>query len=109
MIEFRAFFKWREATPQEAYDFCNSFMASIQTTHIREEKIKMVNKNHLRGITYEELEKEVKNMYTIDTKSDDKYFIVINPEGFKIKISKASNTLDQVKKLIGLINIKEII
>ena len=31
-------------------------------------------------------------MYTIDTKSDDKYFIVINPEGFKIRISKASNT-----------------
>lgn len=48
-------------------------------------------------------------MYTIDTKSDDKYFIVINPEGFKIRISKASNTLDQVKKLIGLINIKEVI
>ena len=48
-------------------------------------------------------------MYTIDTKSDDKYFIVINPEGFKIRISKASNTLDAVKKLIGLINIKEII
>lgn len=48
-------------------------------------------------------------MYTIDTKSDEKYFIVINPDGFKVKISKACNTLDQVKKLIGLINIKEII
>ena len=48
-------------------------------------------------------------MYTIDTKSDDKYFIVINPEGFKIRISKSCNTLDAVKKLIGLINIKEII
>lgn len=49
-------------------------------------------------------------MYTIDTKSDDKYFIVTNNDtGSKVKISKASNTLDAVKKLIGLINIKEII
>ena len=48
-------------------------------------------------------------MYTIDTKSDEKYFIVINPNGFKVKISKASNTLDAVIKLIGLVNIKEVI
>lgn len=61
MIEIKAFFKWREATPEEAYNFCISFMNdAIRTTHIREEKIAMVNKNHLRGITFEELEKEVK-------------------------------------------------
>ena len=52
---------------------------------------------------------EVKPEYVIDTKADNDYFIVINPQGFKIKISKRSNTLDAVKKLIGLINIKEII
>lgn len=60
MIQIRAFFKWREVTPKEAYDFCNSFMNSIQTTHIREEKIKIINKDHLKGITYEELMKQVK-------------------------------------------------
>ena len=60
MIEIRAFFKWHEATPEEAYNFCISFMNSIQTTHIRKEKIEIVNKDHLRGITFEELEKEVK-------------------------------------------------
>lgn len=59
MIEIRAFFKWSEATPEEAYNFCISFMNSIQTTHIKEERIKIINKDHLRGITYEELEKEV--------------------------------------------------
>lgn len=58
-IEIRAFFKWREATPEQAFEFCNSFMNSIQTTHIKEEKIKIINKNHLRGITFEELEKQV--------------------------------------------------
>lgn len=59
MIQIRAFFKWREATPEQAFEFCNSFMNSIQTTHIREEKIEIINKNHLRGITFEELEKQV--------------------------------------------------
>ena len=59
MIYIRAFFKWREATPEQAFEFCNSFMNSIQTTHIRTEKIEIINKNHLRGITFEELEKQV--------------------------------------------------
>lgn len=49
-------------------------------------------------------------MYTIDTKSNADYFLVINNEkGTSVKISKASNTLDAVKKLVGLVNIKEII
>ena len=60
MIQIRAFFKWQEATPEQAYNFCIEFMNSIQTTHIREEKIKIINKNHLKGITFEALEKEVK-------------------------------------------------
>lgn len=59
MIQIRAFFKWREVTPEQALEFCNSFMSSIQTTHIKEEKIKIINKNHLKGITYEELIKQV--------------------------------------------------
>ena len=49
-------------------------------------------------------------MYTIDTKSNDKYFIVINNEtGNEIKIAKSCNDLDAVKKLLGVVNIKEII
>lgn len=49
-------------------------------------------------------------MYTIDTKSNDKYFIVINNnDNTRIKVAKSCNTLDAVKKLVGLINIKEII
>lgn len=59
MIYIRAFFKWQEATPEQAFEFCNSFMNNILTTHIREEKIEIINKNHLRGITFEELEKQV--------------------------------------------------
>jgi len=48
-------------------------------------------------------------MYTIDSKSDDNYFIVTDPLGKSIKISKSCNDLEDVKKLVGLINIKEII
>jgi len=48
-------------------------------------------------------------MYTIDTKKDAKYFIVTDPLGKSIKIAKSCNTLEDVKKLIGTINIKEII
>ena len=49
-------------------------------------------------------------MYTIDTKSDEKYFIVLKEDGTEFcKVAKSCNTLDQVKKLIGLVNIKEVI
>lgn len=49
-------------------------------------------------------------MYTIDAKNDPKYFLVINNEtGKAIKIAKSCNDLEAVKKLVGLINIKEII
>lgn len=65
MIQIRAFFEWQEATPEQAFEFCNSFMNSIQTTHIRKERIAIINKNHLRGITFEELEKEMKKDDTL--------------------------------------------
>ena len=49
-------------------------------------------------------------MYTIDAKSDDNYFIVIRESDKKtFIIAKKGNDLEAVKKLIGLINIKEII
>ena len=48
-------------------------------------------------------------MYTIDTKSNDKYFIVTDPLGKSFKVAKDCNTLEDVKKLVGLIHIKQII
>lgn len=59
MIYIRAFFKWREVTPEQALNFCNSFMSQIMTASDREEKIGIINKDHLKGITYEDLLKEV--------------------------------------------------
>lgn len=58
-IYIKAFFEWRKVTPEKAYDFCKRFMDGIQTTAIREEKIAIINEGHLKGITFEELEKEV--------------------------------------------------
>lgn len=48
-------------------------------------------------------------MYTIDTKKDPKYYLIIDSKGFTTRVAKSCNTLDAVKKLVGLINIKEII
>ena len=48
-------------------------------------------------------------MYIIDTKKDDKHFIVTDPLGKSIKIAKSCNSLEDVKKFVGLINIKKII
>ena len=49
-------------------------------------------------------------MYIIDAKSDAKYFLVTNcVSGHTIKIAKSCNDLAAVKKLVGLVNIKEII
>ena len=51
-----------------------------------------------------------KEIYIIDTKASTTHFIVKDTStGFNIKVSKAKNTLDDVKKLVGLINIKEVI
>lgn len=49
-------------------------------------------------------------MYIIDAKSDKDHFIVLYEDGKQfVKISKRGNTLETVKKFIGIINIKEII
>lgn len=49
-------------------------------------------------------------IYIIDTKASATHFIIKDTTtGFNIKVSKNKNTLDDVKKLIGLINIKEVI
>lgn len=49
-------------------------------------------------------------MYTIDAKTDKDAFIIINNEtGNTFKISKRGNSLDTVKRWVGIINIKEII
>lgn len=48
--------------------------------------------------------------YIIDTKSNDKHFIVLKENGNEFcKISKIDNTLDDVKRFIGTMNIKEVI
>ena len=58
-VEIKCFFKWESVPKDVAYNFCEGFMKGIQTTSIREERIAIINRYHLRGITFEELEKEV--------------------------------------------------
>ena len=58
-VEIRAFFQWASVSKEIAYAFCEGYMKSICTTSDRKEKIRMINNYHLRGITFEELEKEV--------------------------------------------------
>ena len=65
MIQIRAFFKWREATPEQAFEFCNNFIKEIMVASNQEEKIAIINKSHLKGITYEELKKQVLRQTTI--------------------------------------------
>lgn len=60
-VEIKAFFEWRKATKPQAYEFCISFMKGMMTKNNRQEKIDSINKYHLRGITFEELEREVKS------------------------------------------------
>jgi len=49
-------------------------------------------------------------MYIIDTKSNPKHFLIINVNTNRvIKANKSCNTLDQVKSLVGYINIKGVI
>lgn len=48
--------------------------------------------------------------YIIDTKSNDKYFVILKEDGTEfVKISKKCNTLESVKRFIGVMNIKEVI
>lgn len=59
MIYIRTFWEWHEATPEQALNFCNNFLLTGMPNVPKEERIDRLNKNHLRGITYEDLLKEV--------------------------------------------------
>ena len=46
----------------------------------------------------------------IDTKSDEKHYVVLKEDGTQFcLIAKSNNTLDDVKRFIGTMNIKEVI
>lgn len=48
--------------------------------------------------------------FIIDVKSNDKHFIITKEDGQEFcKISKKDNTLDDVKRFIGTMNIKEVV
>ena len=48
--------------------------------------------------------------YIIDTNSDEKHFIILKEDGKQFcLISKNGNTLEDVKRFIGTMNIKEVI
>lgn len=48
--------------------------------------------------------------YIIDTKSDDKHFIILKEDGKQFcLIAKKGNSLEDVKRFIGTMNIKEVI
>ena len=49
-------------------------------------------------------------MYIIDAKTNKDYFIIRYEDGKElVKINKRSNTLEDVKKFVGVFNIKKII
>lgn len=60
MIYIKAFFKWHVVTVERAFEFCNSFLLNGMPNVPKEERIERLNKYHLKGITYEELMKQVK-------------------------------------------------
>ena len=48
--------------------------------------------------------------YIIDTKSDEKHYVILKEDGTQFcLITKSNNTLDDVKRFIGTMNIKEVI
>ena len=48
--------------------------------------------------------------FIIDTKSDEKHFVILKEDGKEFcKISKSANSLETVKRFIGTMNIKEIL
>jgi hypothetical protein len=54
MIQIKAFFgDWKEATKDEAKKFVRNLESGMMCK--TKKKIEIINKNHLRGITYEEL------------------------------------------------------
>lgn len=59
-IEIRSFFNWHETTKERALIFCNEMIKSGMPNIDPGKRIENINKYHLRGITYEELKKQVK-------------------------------------------------
>ena len=60
------------------------------------------------GFYYVEVVKMIKLI--IDTKSDEKHYVVLKEDGKQFCfIAKSNNTLDDVKRFIGTMNIKEVI
>lgn len=48
-------------------------------------------------------------MYTIDAKSNERYFVVYLDENEIFKVAKSTNSLEKVINMIGRENIKEVI
>ena len=46
---------WIQVTKEEAKKFCDSLMSRMQAVRGIENKIKIINEKHLKGITYQEL------------------------------------------------------
>ena len=56
MIYIKAYFgDWKQVTKEEAEKFCDSLMSRMQKVRGIENKIKIINEKHLKGITYQEL------------------------------------------------------
>lgn len=49
------FSDWMPVTKEEAKKFCDGMISRMQSVRCLENKIKLVNKRHLKGIKYEEL------------------------------------------------------
>lgn len=48
--------------------------------------------------------------FIIDTKTNDKLFVILKEDGKEFcKMSKSANSLEDIKRFIGTMNIKEII
>lgn len=48
--------------------------------------------------------------YIIDTKSDEKHYVILKEDGKVVcLIAKKGNTLDDVKRFIGTMHVKEVI
>lgn len=58
-IYIKAFFgDWKKVTKEEAKKYCEYKMKyGIPAVAGKEQKIKIINEKHLKGITYEELQK----------------------------------------------------
>lgn len=63
MIETKSIFSdWNKSTPEQAYHYCKEIMKNITATNCVDEKIEIINKYHLRGITFQELKKQIETV-----------------------------------------------